>query len=709
MKSLVKNIIVLLTGAGFGFYIAGSVIGLDRGWIMYGYTALFAMAFWTASFTFSEWKHLFFLSRRQAASADVIIKNLKEKGVLEINLSELNSLWSENAKQERREEKEINIDMSKMYHFWRDETAIEIHWQEEKGFKSDRTKTFLKFLKKTLKVKEKLGKPDSADTEGNFEKSVFQAEYRIILFLLEQLDEYGHCSSVVDMLDRKNFKSGEPDDIKLKQNIYEILPVDVKTRLKKKPQTGGDNGDGKKSPEFEIPFKNSYEILKNVNLLDHSVNVAENIIKLICEDEDDEIYKNTMLPVAVIVALAHDIGKIPEYYTGVYNKLTHPLISATILHEFIEGSDQPIKKTLDKQIIEIMVEAVKNHHTTVSPQAATESRFKKIIEYLKKADTKARTQEVEKILKEYGALKDVNSAKDKKNMKKINDTEQKEESAKKDLKDAEETVEKMNEDDSDSESESDKENETEESEKKDEEHKQPYIPVNSPFVQTMNAFRNRLRNGSSEPEFKYPDFDKYTGFRPSSEEERDSAKILMSSYRDEILKDIPKWMELPEAVQTGIEIIEERINYCKPPKEPGKDPICGIYTVKGTVFVLSTVMMAVVYYVGDKLYNDNVAEKPYYHRGAYVFAYVNELRKTGLTDEQNMKFNYFTAPFTIFLTDFDGNPIGKRPGNFTPLSLSSVAQYFSKPMDSYEERKKNPTYCPDGYLLKLTGYKWGKG
>lgn len=692
-KSYLLFIVYLIVGLIVSLYSEKTFFGAESGLLYYIYVislSLFLSLLLKFIFegVYSLFRSLLY-RKKEYSTAQVILNNLKKEGILEVSLADLSHIWSDNHSSVSDEkQEEIRIDMSKMYHFWRDETAIEIHAQEEKGFANDRIKKFFQDLKEVLKVEEKLGSPD---VDSDLEKSVFQAEYRIILFLLSQLDEYGHCPSVVSKVGDES-KSGEPDNIKTKQSPMEILTVDLKARLKKDA-----------SNQISLPFKNTYEILRNINLADHSINVAENIIKLIENDENDEIYKNTMLPIAVIAALAHDIGKIPEYYTGIYNKLTHQLISAKILEEFIDGYSQSLKKTLDQGIIEIMVEAVKNHHAFLTPAAATESRFRKIIDYLKKADSKARTQEIAFILEQYGFLKDSTAAKESKNKKMttVNNDPENSSPVTSDIGEFKNTLERMNKNtgiDSDL-------SKSGRSEKQSE----PRKPVSSYTEKIENEFKNKLdkkKNTDSRVVFKYPDFDRYTGIKPSEDEEREIARAFLGNYKDTLLDEIPGWMNLPEAIQTGLEIIEERINYCKLPRE-GSDPIVGIFSIKGTVFVLSTVMMAVVHYVGEKLYNDSVVSKPYYQRGVYLFSYVNAIRKLGIIDERNIKISYFAAPFTIFLTDANGNHLGTRSGKYTPLNLEAIASYFSKSVDYYEERKKNPVYCPTGYLLKMTGFRWG--
>ena len=714
-KKIAKSLPVFAAGAVVGHYFGCAYLGIgSKTTVDIIYSMLVGGTF-TIAFHSLPYFRLPFPAGREVKTAQIVIESLKKAGVLEISLEELRGIWSESKTPEKKKQiQEIDIDMSKMYHFWRDETAIEIHKQEEKGFSMDETKEFFKYLKKKLRVDERLrddGKKES------LERSVFQAEYRIILFLLEQLDEHGHCPSVVDLSEKRNQKSEEPDNIKAKENINQLLTTEAKTRLRK-------SVDGF---DASLPFKSTYEILRNVSLLRHSINVAKNIIRIIEDEEEDDAY-SVMLPVAVIVALGHDIGKIPEFYTDVYNKLTHPLVGARVLQEFIEGYEHPLKKTLDKQEVEIIIEAIKNHHGVVNPAAATELRFKKIIEYLKKADVEARRQEVERVLEEYGFL--VGKGKKTERVgKRVNEIEENSKDVEKEIEEVKKSMEELNKREGEEKKDKDKKESGKKEEKPTEEPKtenqqtqpspspkpvEPKKPVSaSPLTNTVNAFKEKLEKkkqsetGTSRINFKYPDFDRYTAIRPSKEEEKTAAKMAVGKYREEVLKEIPKWTQLPEAIQTGLEIIEERINYCIPPQKPGWDYIVGIFNIKGTIFVLSTVFMGVIYYLGKKLYNHSVSTLPYYYREAYAYSFVKKLREMGLVDERNMKFDFFSAPFTIFLTDVDGNPAGIKSGKYTPLSLSAVAEYFSKPIDYYENRKKDPAYCPDGYLLKFTDFRWG--
>lgn len=55
--------------------------------------------------------------------------------------------------------------------------------------------------------------------------------------------------------------------------------------------------------------KNAYDVLAKTTLLQHTLHVAEELLKL--------IPRGPMTPKAIITALGHDLGKIPIYREGV--------------------------------------------------------------------------------------------------------------------------------------------------------------------------------------------------------------------------------------------------------------------------------------------------------------------------------------------------------------------------------------------------------
>ncbi len=76
-------------------------------------------------------------------------------------------------------------------------------------------------------------------------------------------------------------------------------------------------------------------ILTKITLKDHSYTVANNIVEIVRETLN---YEN-LVPRAIITALAHDLGKIPEYSeSGSYcNTHEHTLIGTAKLKELASG------------------------------------------------------------------------------------------------------------------------------------------------------------------------------------------------------------------------------------------------------------------------------------------------------------------------------------------------------------------------------------
>lgn len=98
-----------------------------------------------------------------------------------------------------------------------------------------------------------------------------------VLDLLELLDAEGHCGSVV----RQNEKEAERN--------YDV---------------------------------DTYNTLGKVPLYRHSINVAIAAM--------EKVATPSVVPKAVIAALAHDLGKIPRYYGKHYKSITHPMVGMSI-------------------------------------------------------------------------------------------------------------------------------------------------------------------------------------------------------------------------------------------------------------------------------------------------------------------------------------------------------------------------------------------
>ncbi len=166
-------------------------------------------------------------------------------------------------------------------------------------------------------------------------KSIKPEAYDVIVEIMKLLDEKGSCPSVV-----QNPVSGDSDDIR-RQKI-----------------------------------KNEYDLLSKVTLLDHSLNVAEELLSA-------HKYSYTTMARDIIAALGHDLGKIPEFHNNKYATGDHPTISLLILSQITGFKGLPC--------VESVKDAIKRHHK--SPQQAF-SRD------LKSADQRAREKELETLMED---------------------------------------------------------------------------------------------------------------------------------------------------------------------------------------------------------------------------------------------------------------------------------------------------------------------
>jgi hypothetical protein len=117
-------------------------------------------------------------------------------------------------------------------------------------------------------------------------------------------------------------------------------------------------------------------ILANVNLRDHTYSVLKIIVSILGEEMTDPEHA---APVYIVCALAHDIGKIPEFrLSGIYNSSEHAFISAQKLRE--------IMKDTNISWAETAIEAVRSHHARKAPDTVTY--------LLKRADQRARAYEL---------------------------------------------------------------------------------------------------------------------------------------------------------------------------------------------------------------------------------------------------------------------------------------------------------------------------
>jgi HD superfamily phosphohydrolase YqeK len=149
--------------------------------------------------------------------------------------------------------------------------------------------------------------------------------------------------------------------------IIELLKLlDEKGNISSVRRKEGDSNN-------EIPDI-TYQIIAKVPLYEHSIRVAEEIIKL----TDVGISSPFTKQKAVIAALAHDIGKIFANEDN-YKKFDHPALSATFLEKNI-----PAFQNYNGR--EEILNAIRGHHKS--------SAYAILTDFLKKADKSAREIEM---------------------------------------------------------------------------------------------------------------------------------------------------------------------------------------------------------------------------------------------------------------------------------------------------------------------------
>ncbi|MDP2103768.1 MAG: HD domain-containing protein, partial [Candidatus Gracilibacteria bacterium] len=119
--------------------------------------------------------------------------------------------------------------------------------------------------------------------------------------------------------------------------------------------------------------ENTYRILSRTTLLDHSINVAEQVVRLLSESKAWHVIPDTM-----VAALAHDLGKLESMRGFLYSIGEHPLAAGRPLAGLADFNDLPKKNEI--------LRAIKLHHKM--PEGL-------LGKTLKKADQLARQQELE--------------------------------------------------------------------------------------------------------------------------------------------------------------------------------------------------------------------------------------------------------------------------------------------------------------------------
>ena len=126
--------------------------------------------------------------------------------------------------------------------------------------------------------------------------------------------------------------------------------------------------------------KQTFALLGQTSLLDHSLNVAEIAIELLVKAGAHHVIPDTL-----VAALAHDLGKLQSLRGFLYSLGEHPLASGRPLAAMSEFADLPKKEEI--------LQAIKLHHKR--PEGL-------LGKTLKKADQLARQKELEAAVAEAG-------------------------------------------------------------------------------------------------------------------------------------------------------------------------------------------------------------------------------------------------------------------------------------------------------------------
>ena len=269
------------------------------------------------------------------------------------------------------------VDMEKISNIWLDRSDIERIEQNKKSsltnsfYESGMVKTsvldivFNYRMRNTDIIKDYIVEYINAYDENEIE---------IACVLLAMIEHHGDVPSVVSLFDKDNEK-------------IELEKVSITNK------------------------KNSYQILKNIKLEQHTLNVVRHIFEIGLKSDKSMV--NIQAPKMLIAALSHDIGKITNFET--LNKIHHlnleEKIFATQHHEFI--SDLILKNKFPSyKSIDLISEVVKFHHLSIEDTEENRVIYS-LGTLLKEADSSARKQEIREY-REKETKKD-NSESDKKN------------------------------------------------------------------------------------------------------------------------------------------------------------------------------------------------------------------------------------------------------------------------------------------------------
>jgi len=215
-----------------------------------------------------------------------------------------------------------------------------------------------KLLKDFLNIFEKAVEDIYENLDGDLSESKLILDLFVVFILLKKLDKNDTCPSVVDKF------AGDSDKNKQQGNYFELEKFRDASSLRS---------------------VNAYDILSNITLVEHSVNVALWTLRYIFENN----YGYPIIISSVLVAFAHDVGKIPEIYEEELERYTttdHPYASANYLKKLTTFSSIPNER------MNLIEESILKHHGKLESKNDTQNIFHEI---LKKADHHAREMEIQ--------------------------------------------------------------------------------------------------------------------------------------------------------------------------------------------------------------------------------------------------------------------------------------------------------------------------
>ena len=269
------------------------------------------------------------------------------------------------------------VDMEKISNIWLDRSDIERIEQNKKSsltnsfYESGMVKTSVLDIVFNYRIR---NTDIIKDYIVEYINAYEEIEIEIACVLLAMIEHHGDVPSVVSLFDKDNEKR-------------ELEKVSITNK------------------------KSSYQILKNIKLERHTLNVVRHIFEIGLKSDKSMV--NIQAPKMLIAALSHDIGKITNFET--LNKIHHlnleEKIFATQHHEFI--SDLILKNKFPSyKSIDLISEVVKFHHLSIEDTEENRVIYS-LGTLLKEADSSARKQEIREY-REKETKKD-NSESDKKN------------------------------------------------------------------------------------------------------------------------------------------------------------------------------------------------------------------------------------------------------------------------------------------------------